>query len=328
MQTTQWGRASAPSFLSSLLVVLALVACSGPEDKGPSEEPQARFTISPNPMIIEAGTRRHIAVYDNGELVRWPAGMTAQAVQGPLFLGKSFGATTVRPSYFAEPQTAEYAVTVNSDGEYSVVRGQAQIINRLDSVTVSSGGLTRDGDEGRLRVVVSRSGNVDAPVFLSFAPVEGLQMAPEIEIPASYRRFVTYVPVEFLEGFEDGTELAYVATVDGVSTSGASSLASTTSTVPFRDQYLATLVVQGEGLVAFAVTDARFPGEGQVGTTAYELPAHISEHYDWAVEHSVHEVDSRFIEVTLVQEGHSCFERGNSTNEFGKEHWIWTCRLH
>ncbi|MFA5551968.1 MAG: hypothetical protein WDA03_10170, partial [Trueperaceae bacterium] len=286
-----------------------------------------RFTISPTPIVIEAGMVGHIAVYDNGELVRWPAEVTAQAVQGPLFLGKSFGATTVRPSYFAEPQAAEYTVTVNSDGEYTTVRGQVQIINRQDSVTVSSGGLTRDGDEGRLGLIVSRSGNVDNPLTLSLAPVQGLQMATEVQIPASYRNYVTSIPVEFRAGFAEGVELMYEATAEGSSTSGSITLSSVATTAPFDNQYLATLVVNGEGLVSFAVTDARLPGEGQVGTTAYELPAHISEYHDWAVERSVHEVEARSVEVSLVQDGHSCTERSNETNEFGKQNWIWSCRL-
>jgi hypothetical protein len=302
-----------------------LVACSGLEDTPPREEPLARFTISPNPVVVEAGKSSYIQVYDRGEMVRWPAEVTAQAKQGPLFLGGSFGSMTVRPSYFAEPQTAEFEVTVNSDGESSVVRSQAQVISRLDSITVSSSGLTRDGDDGRLRLLVNGSGNVDAPVTLSFAPVEGLQMATEVEIPAHYRHYVTSVPVEFLDAYVDGAELMYEARVDGPSTSGTISLASLTSTVPFSDQYLATMVVQGEGLVSFAVTDARFPGEGQVGSTAYELPVHISEYHDWAVERSVHEVEARSVVVSLVQDGHSCSERRHSTNEFGHEYWIWSC---
>lgn len=327
MQTIKWGRTSAPSFLSSLLIALALVACSGPEVKGPSEEPQTRFTISPNPLVIQAGTMRHIAVYDNGELVRWPSEVTAQAVQGPLLLGASFGATTVRPSYFAEPQTAEYAVTVNSVGEYATVRGRAQIINRLDSVTISSSGLTRYGDEGRLRLIVNRSGSVDTHLTLSLAPVQGLLMSTEVQIPASYRHYVKSIPVEFLAGFAEGVELMYEASADGSSTSGSITLSTMDSAVPFDEQYLATLVVKGEGLVSFAVTDARFPGEGQVGTTEYELPAHISEHYDWAVERSVHEVEARSVEVSFVQDGHSCSERRHATNEFGKQSWIWSCRV-
>lgn len=325
MQTVLWGRASAFSLLSSLLAALALVACSGVEDRPPQEEPEERFTISPNPVIVEAGQRSYFYVYDQGEAVRWPVEVTAQPQQGPLFLGQSFGTMSVRPSYFAEPQTAVFEVTVIADGDYSLVQGHAQVIDRLDSITVSSGGLTRDGDDGRLRLLVNRSGNVDAPVVLSFVPVEGLQLASEVEIPAHYRHYVTSVPVEFLDGFIDGAELTYEATVDGSSSSGVITLTSFTTSVPFSDQYLATMAVQGEGLVSFAVTDARFPGDGQVGTTAYELPVHISEYYDWAVERSVHEVEARSVVVSLVQDGHSCSERVHSTNEFGHEYWIWAC---
>lgn len=313
--------------LVSLLLVL--VGCSQPKTSEEEEPPPARFTLSENPIAIEAGSTGGVIVLVDGERSMSEVSASARHTQGSLKVSKDSQARdyfSIRPSYFASPHLAQYVVTVKDGIEDIDLRGQVEIVERQDSVRFTMGVNRLDESSGTLYIWMFRSGNADIPVTIRFNDVPGLVIdAPEVVIPQNYRRYNMSVRFQITDEFEDGAVLGYEASSGDLETVGTVVIALSEASGPFDDMYQVTLDIQGEGLVQWYSGDARRPSEWTSSSGVPELPARLNTAAPDAVGYSVVAIDAIDLAVSLSQSGHTCSQTAAGTDSWGMQYSTWIC---
>lgn len=293
------------------------------------EPPPARFTLSEDPIVIQAGDTRGVIVLVDGERNTSEVSASARHTQGPLAVSKSGQVRDwfdIRPSYFSSPQVAEYVVTVKDGTEDIDLRGQVEIVDRQDSVQFSMGVTKVDESSGTLSIWMFRSGNADLPVTIRFNDVPGLVMvSTEVVIPKDYRRYNISVRFQITEEFEDGDVLGYEASSGELETVGTVAIALSEAPGPFDDMHQVTLDIQGEGLVQWYSGDASRPSEWTSTSGVPELPVRLSTAAPVAVGYSVVAIDAMNLSVSLSQSGHTCSQTADGTDSWGMQYSTWIC---